>query len=422
DEIKVVQQEDELDQQLFNGTNTAIVFLDDVRAGDVIDYAYSVNGDNPVLAGHYADTYQLSEPSAVEYLHARLLWPSARKLYVHPRNTDLQPVVNQSGAETEYVWERRNVPADEAEDQTPAWFDPSPSVQLSEFGSWADVAQWAAPLYQIKAQLSPALSAQVEKWRNEFAQPEARLLAARRFVQDDVRYLGIELGPYSHTPTQPDRVFQRRFGDCKDKSLLLATILNALGIEAQPALVNTQARHALDDWQPSPYDFDHVIVKAQLADKTYWLDPTISYQRGTLADAYAPEYERALVLRSDTQALTQMPRAPVQQPTTSVLEVYQIADFAAPVALTVTTTYRGADADALRYRIASESRADLKKELLNYYADHDAAIEADGAPQIADNEQTNVLVVTEKYRIPHFWQDAAHIFLPARLREELTKP
>src|SRR5207248_2354564 len=82
----------------FNGTNTAIVFLDDVRAGDVIDYAYSVNGDNPVLAGRYADTYQLSEPSAVEYLHARLLWPSARKLYVHPRNTDLQPVVNQSGA------------------------------------------------------------------------------------------------------------------------------------------------------------------------------------------------------------------------------------------------------------------------------------------------------------------------------------
>src|SRR5437588_6574228 len=144
EEIKVVQQEDELDQQLFNGTNTAIVFLDDVRAGDVIDYAYSVNGDNPVLAGRYADTYQLSEPSAVEYLHARLLWPNARKLYVHPRNTDLQPVVNQSGAETEYVWERRNVPADEAEDQTPAWFDPSPSVQLSEVGRRAEVARWAA--------------------------------------------------------------------------------------------------------------------------------------------------------------------------------------------------------------------------------------------------------------------------------------
>jgi transglutaminase-like putative cysteine protease len=419
-EIKIIQKEDELDERLFDGTFSAVVFLNDVRPGDVIDYAFSVNGDNPVLAGHYADNFTLARGDAVAYLHQRLLWPAARKLYVHARQTDAQPSVRQSGDETEYVWERRDVPAVYGEDSTPSWFNPVPLVQLSEFETWADVARWAAPLYEVK-ELSPALRAQVEEWQR-LPNAEARLLAARRFVQDEVRYLGIELGPYSHTPTQPSTVFGRRFGDCKDKSLLLATILNALGIEAHPALVNTEARHTLDDWQPSPYAFDHVIVRASLEGKTYWIDPTISYQRGTLANIYAPTYERALVLRPDTEALTEIPLTPDDSPTTTVRDVYRIASFDAPVAFTVTTTFRGPDADAMRYHLADESRADLGKDYLNYYASQEPSIEAEGLPEVADDEQANVINVTERYTISRFWKDSAHEFFALRVGEELGKP
>ncbi len=421
DEIKIIQQEDELDEQLFNGTLSAVVFLNDVRAGDVIDYAYSVNGDNPVLAGRYSDVFTLARAEPIDYLHTRLLWPAARKLNVRPRNTNAQPTINQGSDEIEYLWEGRNVPAAVFEDATPGWFDALPRLQLSEFTGWADVAQWAAPLYEVKG-LSPALAAQVEQWRKELPQPEARLLAARRFVQDEVRYLGIELGPYSHTPTQPDKVFQRRFGDCKDKSLLLATMLNALGIEAHPALVNTQARHTLDDYQPSPYAFDHVIVQATLDDKIHWIDATMSYQRGTLANESALEYERALVLRPDAAALTTMPLAPDAQPTTTVKEVYQVESFAAPVALTVTSTFRAVDADNMRYRLAGQSRAALGKDYLNYYADREPSIEAQGLPEIADDEAANVITVTEKYTIPRFWKDETHYFFAGRIGQELDKP
>ncbi len=420
-EIKVIQQEDELDEQLFNGTLSAVVFLNDVRAGDVIDYAYSVNGDNPVLAGRYTDVFTLARAEPIDYLHTRLLWPAARKLNIHPRNTEAQPAIKQTGDEVEYLWEGRNVPAAVFEDATPGWFDALPRLQLSEFDGWADVAQWAAPLYTVKA-LSPALSAQVEQWRKELPTPEARLLAARRFVQDEVRYLGIEMGPYSHTPTQPDKVFQRRFGDCKDKSLLLATLLNALGIEAHPALVNTQARHTLDDWQPSPYAFDHVIVQATLDGQTHWIDATMAYQRGTLTNESALEYERALVLRPDANALTTMPLVPGAQPTTTVREVYQVESFDAPVALTITTTFRGPDADMMRYRLAGETRADLGKDYLNYYADREPSIEAQGLPEIADDEAANVIIVTEKYTIPRFWKDETHYFFAGRIGQELDKP
>jgi transglutaminase-like putative cysteine protease len=421
-EINVIQQEDELDERLYNGTLSAVAFLSDVRVGDVIDYAYSIKGDNPVLGGRYADSFALAFNEPVAYLHTRLLWPAARTLHLRPLHTDLQPVVNNADAETEYLWERRGVAALDDEDAVPAWYDRTPVVQLSEFGSWAEVVRWAAPLYQTNERLAPALAAQVERWRRELPDPAARLLAARRFVQDEVRYLGIELGPYSHTPTQPDKVFTRRFGDCKDKSLLLATMLNALGIEARPAFVNTDVRRALDDWQPSPYAFDHVIVRARLDGRTYWLDPTISYQRGTLANAYTPEYERALVLHPDTQALTEMPLAPPAEPTVRVRERYRVTSFDAPVALSVTTEFRGVDADAMRYQLASQSRADLGKDYLNYYAERNPSIEADALPEVADDEQANVITITERYTVPHFWKDGAHVFLADRLGEELSKP
>lgn len=161
-EVKVVQREDELDKQLFNGTLSAVVVLNDVRPGDVIDYAYSVNGDNPVLAGRFADGFSLAHPDTVSLLRVRLLWPAARKLFVRPQQTDVQPSVNEGTDEVEYVWERRDAPGVEYEDSTPAWYNPAPFVQVSEFEMWADVARWAAPLY-APSELSPALKAQIEE-------------------------------------------------------------------------------------------------------------------------------------------------------------------------------------------------------------------------------------------------------------------
>ncbi|MBV9925557.1 MAG: DUF3857 and transglutaminase domain-containing protein [Acidobacteria bacterium] len=419
-EIRVVQRETELDERLFNGTLSAVVVINDVRPGDVIDYAYSVNGDNPVLAGNYADTLSLAHTDTCALLRARLLWPNGRRLFVRAQQIELQPSVAQGPEETEYVWERRNAPGVDYDDSTPSWYDPAPFVQLSEFGTWADVARWAAPLY-APGELSPALRSQIEEWKR-LPTMEERVLAARRFVQDEVRYLGIELGTYSHTPTRPSKVFERRFGDCKDKTLLLMTMLNELGVEARPALVNTDLRRELDHWEPTPYAFDHVIVRAELEGKTFWIDPTISYQRGTLANATTPEYERALVVAEGTQALAEIPLPESKEPNLSVRELFEVADFDAPVRFTVTSTYRGADADAMRYRLSGQTREDMSEQFVNFYADSEPSIQPDGLPDISDDERADVVTVVEHYTVKSFWKDSRHDFPALYFGSELGKP
>jgi transglutaminase-like putative cysteine protease len=421
-EIKLIQQESELDEQLYNGTLSAVVFLHDVRVGDTIDYAYSVNGENPILGGRFADILRLGSFEPVQTLRCRLLWPAARALQMRNRGTDLQPVLRSSGQEQEYLWERRQVPALEMEDATPDWFDPLPRVQLSEFASWEDVARWAVPLYAASRPLSPALTKQIERWRAELAQPEERFLAALRFVQDEIRYLGIELGTYSHQPHAPSTVFARRFGDCKDKTLLLVVILNALGIEAYPALVNTETRHTLRDWQPSPFAFDHVIAQVTLAGRTYWVDPTASLQRGGLAQLYNPDYGLALVVREGSRELQEIPQPDNPAPGVTVKEVYTADSFDQPARLEIVTTYRGGPADGMRHQLAQQSLAELGRSYLNYYAERDPAISADGPPQVSDDPQTNTIVITERYRLPDFWRDPARHFIADQIHQEVDKP
>jgi transglutaminase-like putative cysteine protease len=421
-EIKVIQQEKELDQQLYNGTFSAITFLSDVRQGDIIDYAYSINGENPVMRGRFSSSFPVDLNQPVEKLRWRLLYPGSRSLYIQNHRTDIRPVTRTLGNETEYIWERNNVEAIEVEDYTPAWFDAYPYVQLSEFASWEDVVNWAAPLYQIKQPLSPKLQQQINKWRAESPQAEQQLISALRFTQDEVRYLGVELDVYSHQPNQPSAVFERRFGDCKDKSLLLVSMLNSLGIEAYPALVHTSEQHELDEWQPTPYAFDHCIVQAKLNDKTYWLDPTISYQRGELAIYQNPNYERALVVREGSKALEKIQTPTLDKPAIEVKQVYQVPDDDSFATLLIDTTYRGEAADSTRYRIAEQSLAELGKSYLNYYAEQDHSIKAAGQPVIVDDPQTNTLKISEKYTITEFWNNGERSFYADQIYSSLSNP
>jgi hypothetical protein len=281
---------------------------------------------------------------------------------------------------------------------------------------------WALPLYKPKSAPSPALAHQIEQWRTALPGNEERLMAALQFVQDKVRYTGIEMGPYSHMPNQPSLVFERRFGDCKDKSLLLATILNALGIEAFPALANTNARQTVAEFQPSPYAFNHVIVQAKCDGQTYWLDPTITLQRGSLSSHYNPEFGRALVIRDGSNELAEIPQSTPSAPTIVIKDIYTLEPDQQAAQLEVTTTCHGKDADDMRYQLARTSLTELGRMYLNYYANIDSDIEQLGPPKADDDPGTNTVTITEKYRIPRFWNDGERQFGAYRIDEEMTKP
>ena len=242
-------------------------------------------------------------------------------------------------------------------------------------------------------------------------------------MQDEIRYLGIELGRYSHQPTLPAKVFARRFGDCKDKSLLLATVLKSMGVDAAPALVDSTAGRSLDAQQPSPFAFDHVIVQAKIAGKTYWFDPTMSYQRGGLDKYYDPDYERALVLRE--RALINWRRflfRRLMPVLFLVKEKYEGQSSRGPISLQVSTTYVGDEADNMRQFLSGYSLTELGKNYLNFYGEANPSIKAVGLPEVVDDQVANKIVVRERYLINEFWKENKHYFLAEKISEQTGKP
>jgi transglutaminase-like putative cysteine protease len=405
--VRVLQRETELEALIYDGSMTAHAFLPDVRVDDIVEYDYSVRGFNPVFGQRRFGRFALQWGVPVARVHARLLWPAGRELQWRRQNDAPAPHTAGAGALREHRWDLHEVPGRRLEKDAPGWFDPFQAAEWSEFRDWNAVAGWAAPLYLPAESPSAAVRAQAARIAAQAAEPAQRLAAVLRFVQREVRYLGFEMGAGSHAPSAPDVVLQRRFGDCKDKALLMVAMLRALGVEAQPALVNTVARHAVEQWLPAPGAFNHVLVRARAGGREWWLDPTRLPQDAAPEQIVQADYGRALVIDGATTALTPMAG---DAATLRRREVHTLIDASAgfdqPARYTVTTRVHGSAADALRATLADDSRDQLQKRYLNFYAGYYAGIAVERPMDVRDDAPANALTTVEHYAVKDFWRRA----------------
>jgi len=405
--VKVLQREAQLEDQMYTGTLSLNLILDDIRVGDIVEYSYTITGHNPAFSGRFGRYYKLGWSLPVHHARTRLLWPAGRHLAVRTFNEAPPPAIRERGAQREYLWEAHDVPALQVEADIPDWYDPFPNVQVSEYRDWQELVAWALPHYRVPATLSPALQQEVDRIAAAHPKAPERVTAALRFVQDEVRYMGLENGMGSYIPHPPDEVLQRRFGDCKDKTLLLRTLLSHLGIDAAPAFVNTYYGPVLDTQLPSPTLFDHVIVRVELDGRPYWLDPTERQQRGPLETLDQPDYGFALVVAEGSRAPVSM-RRPVGD--TFDEEIFISLDLSggveAPARYTARTVFSAGQADGMRRRLATVSRAQLQTDYLEFYTRTYPTARIDKKMEVEDDTAANRLTIVEHYTIPGIWEEA----------------
>jgi transglutaminase-like putative cysteine protease len=421
--LKTIQQETELDRFLYNGALTAVLFLEDIRKDDIVEYSYTLQGFNPIFKNKHAEFLSTRFNFPLYNIYYKLIVPKGRTIRIKNSLTDSQPVVTGNAAETVYEWTIQNQEPMHVEENIPSWYDAYPTIMVSEFNSWKEVNDWALELFPFTGRLSAALQEKVNEMKANYSSPEARLLATIRFTQDDVRYMGIEMGEHSHKPHAPSQVFEQRFGDCKDKSYLLCTLLKAMGIEAYPVLINTSYKKTVHSWLPTPTAFDHVTVNVVLNGKNYWFDPTISHQRGSLQDISYPNYQTGLVVKPGTTGFTTIP---LQNPgKMDTREVFYIKNMADPVGLTVTTRFSGAYADNVRYKFQVNSTKDIQKGYKEFFTPYFKKIAADSI-SYSDDEASGTFTTREYYTLRDFWktEDGKQSVLlePYLINNVLNKP
>ena len=140
---------------------------------------------------------------------------------------------------------------------------------------WEDFVRWYAALIENEVRVSPQMRELVARSTEASEDRLSLTQALCRHVSDEVRYVGLEFGVHGLRPYPPAEVFQRGFGDCKDKSLLLVTLLREAGLKAHLVTVMTTPLGNASLHPGSPSLFDHAIVYLDEEERFY--DPTARY-------------------------------------------------------------------------------------------------------------------------------------------------
>ena len=401
--FKLMQREAELEGLIYNGQLTAHVILDDVRVGDIIDYSYTIEGDNPIYDGIFSSWIYTQWGVPLEKQSFRLLWRKDSPLHISAMNTQIEVSETGSPGAMEYAFEAIHSEPVQVNSESPSWFSPYGLILFSESADWSDVVNWSVPLYRRALSDRQGVGTIAEAIRASTEDRAQQVVEALVYVQQEIRYMGIETGANSHRPSAAYETLARRYGDCKDKAVLLIALLDELGVEAYPALVNTNGMRRERLLPPDANAFDHVIVAVELGDRLLWLDPTRQYQYGSIDEIPQADFGFALLVRPESSGLTEMD----VDHSRSALKVHDVFDLSqggtGTVTYTSTSEYSGERAEHLRNQIAISGLSDVQDSFGNFYQAFYPGIERVGNIEIESQPDSGVLTLSEQFKIAEFW-------------------
>jgi tetratricopeptide (TPR) repeat protein len=233
---------------------------------------------------------------------------------VRLKSQTIEPTTREENGRRTYTWKTSNPEGLSAQKQKEAQsYDairgllPPPDVLISSFRTWEEVGRWYSGLQKEKIEPSPEVKAKAEELTKGLADDDAKVRAIYNYVSLHYRYIAISFGIGRYQPHAAAEILGNQFGDCKDKHTLLAALLNAVGIRAYPALINSVS--AVDEDVPSPGQFNHVISVVAKGGALSWMDTTAEVTAiGQLV--YPLRGKPALVITPEKVAFQTTPASP----------------------------------------------------------------------------------------------------------------
>lgn len=250
------------DSILMSDVQNKLLQIPAAQPGNVIGYEYEQELA-PDLWGHVWD---FQETVPVREAHYTLQLPPGwgyKAVWINSPPTE--PVAAGNGR---WSWTISNIEAVRPERDMPPWrgiarrmaisLVPS-GAQSQVISSWGDLGAWYYSLARERRTATPEIQAKVNALTASAPTMLGKMQALAGFVQNDIRYVAIELGIGGHQPHPARDVFINRYGDCKDKSNLLAAMLKELGVDSYAVAINT-TRGSISAATPPYLGFDHMIL------------------------------------------------------------------------------------------------------------------------------------------------------------------
>jgi hypothetical protein len=251
-----------------------------LSVGDVLEFRAHWHVAKPLAPGQFWYAYNFSHDGII--LQEQLQIGAPRDRPVKWKSPDVKPAITEEGTRRVFTWTSSQLDHKSSEqdktDQERKLYQaargqfPPADVQLSTFQSWEEVGRWYGSLQQERVKPTAEIRAKASELTKGASDDNAKLRAVYQYVSTEFRYIGIAFGIGRYQPHNAAEVLGNQYGDCKDKHTLLASLLDAAGIKAYPALISSS--HEIDQDVPSPEQFDHVISMVPQSNGSLWLDTT----------------------------------------------------------------------------------------------------------------------------------------------------
>lgn len=173
-----------------------------------------------------------------------------------------------------YIWRVKNVSQIIQEPNMPPIAEIAPKVLYSSEKSWENVGQWFGKKFYEQVKTDEAFTETAAKITLGSSTEAEKIQRIFLFVATEIRSVYLNLGDAGYAPNSALDVLDNRYGDYRDKSVLLVSLLKAAGITAYPALLGTDQVDFIEA-VPSPKQFNNLFVYIPAAGKreAQWLNP-----------------------------------------------------------------------------------------------------------------------------------------------------
>lgn len=306
------------------GQNVVQLYISDLRRNDIIDFSYTITGQNPAFENRTIGFSTASATADLYNVYRKFTVPKNRKINFKYLANHKEPTVTSSDTSNTYEWYWDKIEQSIFEDNVPTWYSEFPLAVYSDFQNWNEVAVWATDLFSFENNEDDFVNSNAQNIIKDAKNDFEKLIAIQSFMQTEIRYTGLEIGRNGFRPFPPNDVIRRRYGDCKDQAVLLIALLNAVGIQSKAAFVNSIDGKLVELYPESPQAFNHVIVQTRIDGDEFWLDPTISLPQDKKADLIPPRYINALILDNET---TELSTIPLQEKFPASPHIYSFDEF-----------------------------------------------------------------------------------------------
>ena len=269
----------------------------------LIDYAYSSNNRGHLMQGEFWHQVYFQTSVPVQHYRFTIHAPTKKAVYYQtnsPQSIGGEPTITENRYTRTYTFEMRDVPPLREEAFMPAIEDLAYSITISSLDSWDKLMEWYGTLIREQDHVTPEIEQKAKDLLRGAWSRKEKIKRLYEYVATNIDYVGIELGIWAIKPHSAPEIFKEGYGDCKDKTTLLSTMLSAVDIQSYPVLISAGESSRVIREIPSLSYFNHMILAVEGADdgELIWLDATA--ETCAFGDLPASDQDRwALIVNPD---------------------------------------------------------------------------------------------------------------------------